>query len=477
MTRPKPHDTVFERQRPSDLDITHALAGARRSAFWLDDIAASRARYELLDGTIEADLVIVGGGYTGLWSALRALERDPDARVVVLEAGRVAWAASGRNGGFCEASITHGDENGENRWPEEMDALRRIGEENLDDIERTVERYGMQCDFERTGTLTVAVEPHQVQWIRGLAPGDDFLDSGAVQDQVTSPTYLAGAWDKRSTALVHPAKLAAELARVVTELGGRIFEKSRVTGLENDGSGVLVRTASGGAVRASHAILATNVFPSLLKRNRRMTVPVYDYALMTEPLSDAQLASIGWSNRQGIADLANQFHYYRLSRDNRILFGGYDAVYYGGGKVRPSYEERPASFSTLASHALTTFPQLAGIRFTNAWAGPIDTSTRFCAFFGKARAGRVAYASGFTGLGVGASRFAADVMLDLLSGEQTERTELRMVRERPLPFPPEPAASIGINLTRWSLDRADHREGRRNLLLRSLDALGLGFDS
>jgi glycine/D-amino acid oxidase-like deaminating enzyme len=145
--------------------------------------------------------------------------------------------------------------------------------------------------------------------------------------------------------------------------------------------------------------------------------------------------------------------------------------------VRSSYEDRPESFERLASHFFTTFPQLEGLRFTHKWAGAIDTSTRFCAFFGTARDGRVAYAAGFTGLGVAATRFAAEVMLDRLERRDTERTRLRMVRERPLPFPPEPAAAIGINATRWSLDRADHDLGRRNALLRTLDALGLGFDS
>jgi glycine/D-amino acid oxidase-like deaminating enzyme len=208
-----------------------------------------------------------------------------------------------------------------------------------------------------------------------------------------------------------------------------------------------------------------------------MTVPVYDYVLMTEPLDARQRASIGWERRQGIGDLANQFHYSRLTADDRILFGGYDAVYHYGGRVRAQYENRPQSFERLASHFFTLYPQLEGLQFTHKWAGAIDTSTQFCAFFGTARRGRIAYAAGFTGLGVGATRFAADTMLDLLAGEPTERTELEMVRRRPLPFPPEPAASLGIQATRWSLDRADHREGRRNLLLRTLDALGLGFDS
>ncbi|HJQ05833.1 MAG TPA: FAD-dependent oxidoreductase, partial [Nocardioides sp.] len=131
----------------------------------------------------------------------------------------------------------------------------------------------------------------------------------------------------------------------------------------------------------------------------------------------------------------------------------------------------------LAEHFFTTFPQLAGLRFTHQWAGPIDTSTRFCAFFGLALQGRVAHAAGFTGLGVGATRFGAEVMLDRLAGLSTERTRLEMVRRKPLPFPPEPIASIGIQATRWSLDRADQRGGRRNLWLRTLDALGLGFDS
>jgi glycine/D-amino acid oxidase-like deaminating enzyme len=224
-------------------------------------------------------------------------------------------------------------------------------------------------------------------------------------------------------------------------------------------------------------VLATNAFPSLLKRNRLMTVPVYDYVLMSEPLSGEQLADIGWSNRQGISDLANQFHYYRLSRDNRILFGGYDAIYNYGGRMRTAYERRPESFERLASHFFTVFPQLEGLRFTHRWAGAVDTSTRFCAFYGTARDERVAYAAGFTGLGVAATRFGAEVMLDQLERRDNERTRLRMVRERPLPFPPEPAASIGINATRWSLDRADHDRGRRNVLLKTLDALGLGFDS
>lgn len=469
------HTTIFERSAPDPALVARSLADTRQAVFWLEDAPGRRS--PALASDTETDLLVVGGGYTGLWTAIRAKERDPDRRVILLDGKTVGWAASGRNGGFVEASLTHGDANGQRRWPEELARLEELGHANLDAIEAFVHDRGLACDFERTGTLTVATEPHQVEWLAGeTSEHDVLLDEAAVRAEVNSPTHLAGRWDRRGTALVHPGKLAAELARVAGELGVVIHEQTVVRRLETDGDRVLART-DGGAVRAAHVALATNAFPSLLARNRLMTVPVYDYVLMTEPLTDAQLATVGWHNRQGLADLANQFHYYRLSADNRILFGGYDAIYHAGGRIRTRYEDRPESFARLASHFFTTFPQLADVRFTHRWAGVIDTSTRFCAFFGTARRGRVAYAAGFTGLGVAATRFAGDVMLDLLDGAPTERTELRMVRERPLPFPPEPAASIGITLTRASLDRADHREGKRNMLLRTLDALGLGFDS
>ena len=464
------HSTAFERGRPTAAVSSEALRAARAAVFWQDGLP--RPHHPELVGAASADLVVVGGGYAGLWTAIRAKERDPGRSVILLEAEVVGWAASGRNGGFCEASLTHGEENGRRRWPDEYEQLERLGRENLDAIEATIVGHGLDAGFERTGQLVVAVEQHQVDWITG-EPG--FLDADAVRAEVNSPLYLGGVWDREGAAIVDPARLALELARLATELGVQIHEHTPVVGLDQ-GAEPIVRTTRGW-VRADQVALATNVFPSLLKRNRLMTVPVYDYVLVTEPLTAAQLGDIGWRNRQGLADLANQFHYYRLTADNRILFGGYDAVYHFGAQVRSTYEERPATFRRLADHFFATFPQLEGLHFSHRWAGAIDTSTRFCAFYGLARAGRVAYATGFTGLGVGATRFAADVMLDLLSGEKTERTQLRMVRERPLPFPPEPIAFVGIQATRWSLDRADHNRGSRNVLLRTLDALGLGFDS
>lgn len=466
--------TVFDAPVDSTL-VDAALAPSVQRSMWLD---VPRPRHAPLTGSVTADLVVVGAGYTGLWTALHAAEREPGRRIVVVEADRVAWAASGRNGGFVDASLTHGTANGKARWPNEIQLLEQLGADNLDGMQADIERLRLDVEWQRTGMLTVATEPHQVPWLREAAQAGEgrFLDEDAVHAEVRSPTYRAGLFDPDTCAIVHPAKLALELARACAEAGVEIHEQTAATSLQTRGSTVCVQTA-GGQVVARQAVLATNVFRSLLRRNRLHTVPVYDYVLATEPLRDEQLARIGWQNRQGVGDSANQFHYYRLSADNRIVWGGYDAVYHFGRKVRPGYEDRPQSYRRLAAHFFLTFPQLTDVRFDYRWAGAIDTNTRFCAHWGLARGGRIAYVNGFTGLGVAAARFAADVCLDLLDGADTPRTRLQMVRDRPLPFPPEPLASAGINATRWSLDRADHSAGRRNLLLRTLDALGLGFDS
>ncbi|CAM5630829.1 NAD(P)/FAD-dependent oxidoreductase [Streptomyces tanashiensis] len=463
------------------MDHLSSLRDVDHTPFWLDDPRRPRPAPALVGGTT-CDLLVVGGGYTGLWTALLAKERDPSADVVLVEAEEAGGAASGRNGGFCEASLTHGLANGLQRWPEEIGRLERLGRENLQGIEDAVERYGMDCDWERTGSLVVATEPYQ---LAGLAEEAEaaarhggnplLLDADAVRAEIDSPTFLGGVWNRDDVAMVNPARLAWGLKRACLDLGVRIHEHTPATSLDERGAVVSVGTPYG-RITARRVALATNAYPSLIRRHRPYTVPVYDYALMTEPLTDEQLASVGWTRRQGFADCANQFHYVRLSADNRILWGGYDAIHHGG-PVRAEHDRRPETYATLARHFFTTFPQLEGVRFSHAWGGAIDTSTRFCVFFDTSHRGKVAYAAGFTGLGVGATRFGADVMLDLLAGEHTERTELELVRRKPLPFPPEPVRSIGIGITKWSMARADRNEGHRNLWLRTLDRFGLGFDS
>jgi len=473
--------TFARSARPSSIA---ALSDAAPVPYWLDSPDRPEPT-ERLEAAHTADLAVVGAGFTGLWTALLAKEADPGRDVVVLEGGTTAHAASGRNGGFCAASLTHGLANGIARFPDELDVLLKLGRENLDGIEHAIARYGIDADFERTGDLSVATEPYQLDELRESAAiaesyGEDvqLLESGALEEFVNSPLYVGGVYDPSGVAMVDPARLAWGLRKACLEAGVRLYERSPVLGLHAERSTGPVRLQSAhGTVDARRVALATSAFPPLLNRIRQYVVPVYDYALMTEPLSEQQRTSIGWKGRQGIGDSGNQFHYLRLTRDDRILFGGYDAVYHWRNGFGRQFERRQESFEVLAEHFFQTFPQLEGLRFTHQWGGAIDTCARFCAFWGTAHADRVAYSTGYTGLGVGSSRFGAAVMLDLLDGNETERTRLAMVRSKPLPFPPEPLRSAGINLTRWSLDRADRREGRRNIWLRGLDRVGLGFDS
>ena len=459
----------------SIVDVSHV-------PFWLDDPTRPISQPELTKN-ISTDLLVIGAGFTGLWTALLAKDEDPGREVVIIEASEVASGASGRNGGFMDASITHGVQNGLNRWPREFPTLFGMGMSNLNEIESTIKRLGIECDYRRTGEISVASEPHQVDELKAEMElstqyniHSEFYDHERTKGIVKSSLFIAGLIYPDMTALVNPAQLAWGLRKACLDLGVRLYEHSAVTNLEEQANHVTAH-AKYGSVRASRVALATNAFPPLLKRLSYYVVPVYDYVLVTEPLTSAQRESIGWYGREGISDASQQFHYTRTTADGRILWGGYDALYYWNNGFGPQWEKDTASFARLAEHFFQAFPQLQGLRFTHAWGGAIDTCSRFSPFWGTAHRGKTAYAMGYTGLGVGASRFGARVILDILDGRETERTALEMVRTKPLPFPPEPFRSIGINLSRWSMAQADRNQGRENLWLRAMNWLGLGFDS
>jgi glycine/D-amino acid oxidase-like deaminating enzyme len=445
--------------------------------FWLDRPRPEEA--PPLDGDVEADLAIVGGGFTGLWAAVLAKRERPDRDVVLLEAERAGWGASGRNGGFVDASLTHGLPNGAARFPRELDALEAAGRTNLTELKADLAELAIDAAWEEPGLLSVATRPHELAGLdeeaallRRYGWDAEVLDRDALRAQVDSPTYLGAVLQRTGAGLVDPGALALGLRGAATRLGVRIHERTPVA---RAAPGRL--TTPGGTVRAPRILLATGAYTPLTRSIRRLIAPVYDYVLVTEPLSASQREALGWRQRQGIADRGNQFHYYRLTPDGRVLFGGYDAIYHFGNRVSPRLDHRSASFALLYDHLLATFPALEGITITHAWGGPIDTCSRFCVTFGRALGGTAVYAVGYTGLGVAATRFGARTALDLLDGADTERTRLGLVRSRPLPFPPEPARWAVIQATRIALARADERGGRRGPWLRLLDRLGLGFDT
>ena len=461
-----------------------AIADAEPYAYWMDDADEPDANAMLVHPET-CDLCIIGGGYTGLWTAILAKERDPSRDIVLIDAHEAGSAASGRNGGFMDSSLTHGIANAQERFPDEVGLLEDLGLENMNEIESAIRRYDIDCDFERNGVIEIASTRHNDNYLeelledyeqlRQLGHKVEWLDEHAVKREVNSPIFTGGMWCKDTAALVDPARLAWGLKRAAENLGVRIYEDTKAVDLEHSGSGITVTTPLS-SIRARRVALATNAFKPLLRRMHNYIAPVYDYCLTTEPLTASQLDSLGWKNRQGLSDISNQFHYYRLTADNRILWGGYDAVYFFGGKMNTELESRPETWAKLSRHFFETFPQLEGVRFSHAWGGAIDTCSRYSVFWGTAMRDKVAYAIGYTGLGVASTRFGAQVMLDLLDGRSTQATRTKFVRSKPIPFPPEPFRFVGIQATRWALNRED-KTGKRNLWLRTMDRLGLGFDS
>jgi glycine/D-amino acid oxidase-like deaminating enzyme len=435
-------------------------------------------------GNVEADVVIVGGGFTGLWTAIALTDTDPGLRVVVLESETVGFGASGRNGGFCSASLTHGLANGILHFPDELALLEREGIDNLAALVEFTRTEGIDCDLEETGILDVADKPHQVDefraWVDEAAEwGEElvFLDRDEIQAEVHSPLWQAGLFRPPGRdVILDPAKLVRGLARVSERRGVAIHEGSRVTAVERRAGRVEIATADA-TVTADHVVVATSAYSGWLKRLSAHFVPVYDYVLVSEPMTPDQRDSIGWERRQGMSDGNNQFHYFRLTADDRILWGGYDAIYYFNNGVGPAHDRRAETFAKLEHQFRAAFPQLEDLRFPYRWGGAIDTTSRFTVTFGQALGGRLTYALGYTGLGVGASRWAGGIVRDFILRPGSELLKLRFVQSRPVPFPPEPLRYATVQAVRWELDRADRNEGRRGVLLRTLDALGIGFDS
>lgn len=458
-----------------------SISDANPIPFWTDSPLAP-AELPRLEADTSADLLIVGGGLTGLWAAIEAKRINPSQDVLLLESERIAFGASGRNGGFFSESLTHGLTHGLATWPEEIATLLRLGRENVSEIISFLKAEGVDADLRLCGKSTMATRNHHVgelsQSFAELLAHDEsaeLRDQNQTREDIYSPTFLGSLRSYSGGGLLDPAKLVWGLREVALRYGVRIHENTRVGGLSNESKRINVKTEIA-KVQASKVILATNAFDPLLKRMRNKIIPLFDHVLVTEQLTQQQIESLGWGENQGVTDAGNQFHYYRRTPDNRILWGGYDALYYFGSSRSAGVKEHAGSHTLLANQFFETFPQLNDIRFTHKWAGMIDATSRFTPAFGTAMSGNLAYAYGYTGLGVASSRFGARVALDLLEKRKSELTQLTLVKRQPIPFPPEPLRYALVQATRAELAKEDV-SGKHGLWLRFLDRLGVGFNS
>lgn len=459
-----------------------ALAGSKFAPLWLDQEARPR-RLEELRGNQLCELLIVGGGFTGMWAALQAKERNPELDIILIEATEIGDGASGSNGGFLHASLTHGSTNADVHFPGEQDALEKLGQQNLDEFLESLERHAIDARYEAVGSLTVTTRPDQnegkAEWVEAeRQAGNDLVwfDRDAIQEEIHSPTYMGGVWYRQGgDGLVDPAYLCWGLKKAILALGVRIFESTPLVQMNRSSEGMTVECPSG-SISCQKILMGTNAFRNPIRQARRSVIPVWDYVVATEPLTDEQMQQIGWQRRQGLSDEANMFHYYRLTHDNRILWGGGGTVcYYYGSRTDSGVADPPDRFEKLSKEFFETFPQLEGIRFSHRWSGVIASTTRFCMAPGVAYDGRVSWAVGYTGLGVGATRFGARIGLELLGYNPTDVLDMLFVRKRSMAWPPEPARWLAVTLTREEMSRADRNRGRRGPWLRLLDRFNLGF--
>ena len=437
-----------------------------------------------LDGAHDADVVIVGAGLTGLWTALFLKALEPALGVVVLEQDVAAYGASGRNAGMLAEPIDHGHGLAIAHFGEtEARLLARLGSANVAEMTAFFAERGLDCDYEPTGRLSVALTPAHLPLLRDAVEtarrlGLDthrLLDRDATRAEVSSPLYLGG-MAVSSGGILDPVKLVDGLRREAERLGVLVHEQSPVRRLVAAGAGIQVQTPAG-RVRARRAVLATNAYTHhLLPRLVRRFIPLYDYILVSEPLTAAQREAIGWRGRQGVTDCRSFFNYYRLTRDDRVLWGTSEAMYYRGNRVDPSCDHSPAHYQALRDSFRRHFPALGEVAFPYQWGGPICSTTRLTPFFGRAMGGRVLYGLGYTGHGLGTTRLAGRILAHLVLDRPSELLDLALVRKPPLPFPPEPLRSWAVNAVTRGLRRVDGG-AEPGAMLRLLDRMGIGFSS
>lgn len=413
----------------------------RDKSFWLATYGDYTPEAPL-SGELTVDVAVIGGGFTGLSTALNLKKDSPGLRVVVLESEVIGFGASGRNGGFSmtlfglEPAVTKALF-GQQRTIE----AHRYMERAVDYVDQLIKEYQLQSDYWFPGFLRVATTSGYVKRIQhdleiltsmGIT-GIEWLDGDAVRAQVDSPRFL-GAWWEPRCGLLNPAKQVRELKRIALEAGALIFEGSPVVEIRRNRIFLLKTPHS--QIKAKKIAFATNAYSHLIPHLRRKQVPAFTHMVATEPLSPERLESIGWKNRQGLEDARNLVHYFRLTADNRIAIGGSDVSIAFGGDMSRDLNER--IFADLERDLVWLFPTLKGIRFTHRWGGPVSVPVDLAPAIGHLGDERAVYSLGCVGHGVSMAHLNGRTLTDLILGRKTDLTEVWFVNRRMIPWPPEP---------------------------------------
>ncbi|PWH15805.1 MAG: oxidoreductase [Anaerolineae bacterium] len=414
-------------------------------SLWLDTYGEYHPQPPL-EGEITVDVTVIGGGFTGLMTAYELKRAEPALRVAVLEAKTVGYGASGRNGSFAMTVVGLGFGVAPTLMGvERFKAAHRYMMRAVDELDAFIQRENLDCDRIRPGFLRVATTQgyvkrlqHDVERMNRFGFDDIYwLNQAETRARVNSPRYLGALWEPRLV-LINPAKLVRAERQLALSQGVEIYENTPAVEIRRQDNFVI--QTPNGKVNSQKIAFATNAYTHQFPLLRRKQIPAFTYMVATEPLSDQQLEPIGWAGKEGIEDARNLIHYYRLTPDNRLVMGG--------GPVGLTFandldaDRNPAAWRHLEEHIQFLFPSLEGVRLTHRWGGPFSVTVDLTPAMGYVGDRRAVYSVGCIGHGVSASHLNAQTLRDLLLERQSELTAGPFVRQRVIPWPPEPLRSL-----------------------------------
>ncbi len=465
-------------------DVTPgAVSGYQRLSLWWEAVPVPLPPRPALTQDMQVDVCIVGGGFTGLWTAHALALADPTLRVALVEREVAGFGASGRNGGWCSALFATSDAALTRRHGRAaMQAMRRALQETVDVVGASAQSAGIDCHFAKGGSVNLVRS--EAQRVRALAEIDEARALGVGEDdlrwlgreealELIGATGMLGATYTPHSAALQPALLARGLADAVERRGVQVFEHTEVLDIRARSTigGPWVETR-GGTVQADVVVRATEAWTPTLPGFHRDIVPVYSLMVATEPLGDGFWASAGLEGRTTFADHRHMIIYGQRTADARIAFGGRGAPYHYGSTVRPAYDREPAVHALLQRTLIDLFPDLRDARFTHAWGGPLGIPRDWHSSVGFDRSTGLAWAGGYVGDGVATTNLAGRTLADLITGAESPLTTLPWVGHRSPPWEPEPLRWLGVNAGLWTMRLADRSEARRGRPSRLAGAMG-----